>query len=264
LWKIDQKVNSWNWLSHCTFLIGLGANEFFGNNLAFTRKTKKKLNINVQEYIREFLERDVNTRLLPGKSDTITRQGIKKLERISNDSLQNLHKSFCSTYTSAKCLYASFGRWKPFWIDLLIQNVKKKRYTCYCKQNASMQYMVDRLREYKLFKKQSMRELCEQICCSPVTKQCMYRECKKCEGKQVEFEREDDIKGKQVWVYAWKNKHEEREGVKPNGEKKKFIVPIMAKEKVFLTSENLLDEVNKLLKSEICQHFLILDISMIK
>jgi hypothetical protein len=82
----------------------------------------------------------------------------------------------------------------------------------------------------------------------------MYRECKKCEGKQVEFESEDDIKGKQVWVYAWKNKHEERESVKPNGEKKKFSVQITVKEKVFFTLENLLDEVNKLMKSKICRH----------
>jgi hypothetical protein len=60
----------------------LRANEFFGNNLAFSRKTKKNSisSRNVQEYIREFLERDVNTRLLPGKSDTITKKGIKKQE----------------------------------------------------------------------------------------------------------------------------------------------------------------------------------------
>lgn len=38
----------------------------------------------------------------------------------------------------------------------------------------------------------------------------MYRECKKCEKKQIEFECEYDIKGKQVWVYTRKNRHEEK------------------------------------------------------
>lgn len=38
----------------------------------------------------------------------------------------------------------------------------------------------------------------------------MYRECKKCEKKQIEFECEYDIKGKQVWVYIRKNRYEEK------------------------------------------------------
>lgn len=42
----------------------------------------------------------------------------------------------------------------------------------------------------------------------------------------MQFECEDDIKGKQVWVYTWINRHEERETVKPNGEKKKFSVQV--------------------------------------
>lgn len=71
--------------------------------------------------------------------------------------------------------------------------------------------------------KQLMRELCEKICCSYVIKECMYRECKKCEKKQIEFECEY-IKGKQVWVYIRKNRYEEKEIVKLNGEKKIFSV----------------------------------------
>lgn len=102
--------------------------------------------------------------------------------------------------------------------------------------------------------KQSMRELCEKICCSHVTKECMYRECKKCEKKQIEFECEYDIKGKQVWVYTRKNRHEEKETVKPNGEKKKFSGQVTVKEKVFFTLENLLDEMNKLLSSKVCRY----------
>lgn len=82
----------------------------------------------------------------------------------------------------------------------------------------------------------------------------MYKECKKYEKKKLEFECEDDIRGKQVWVYAWKNRHEERICVKPNGEKRKFSVQVTVKEKVFFTLENLLDEMNKLMTSKVCRH----------
>lgn len=53
--------------------------------------------------------------------------------------------------------------------------------------------MMDCLKEYKIISKQLMRELSEKIYCSYVIKECMYRECKKCEKKQIEFECEDDI-----------------------------------------------------------------------
>lgn len=234
----------------------LRSNERYGNNLVFARKEKKNsiLAKRIHERIQEFLERDVNTRLLPGKSNTITRNKVKMQKRVLNNTLQNLHKSFCAEYPGARCSYASFCRWKPFWI---IDPKCDQRDTCYCKLHANMQYMMDRLKEHKIISKQSMRELSEKICCSHVTKECMYRECKKCEKKQIEFECEDDIKGKQVWVYTWKNRHEERETVKSNGEKKKFSVQVTVKEKIFFTLENLLDEMNRLLSSNVCRHLLI-------
>lgn len=78
----------------------------------------------------------------------------------------------------------------------------------------------------------------------------MYTECKKCKKKKKnEFENEDDIKERQVWVYTWKNRHEEWESVKPNGEKKKSSVQVTVGEKVFFTMENLLDEVNRIMNS---------------
>lgn len=52
-----------------------------------------------------------------------------------------------------------------------------------------------------------------------------------------------------MWVYTWKNRHEEWESVKPNGEKKKSSVQVTVGEKVFFTMENLLDEVNRIMNS---------------
>ena len=72
-----------------------------------------------------------------------------------------------------------------------------------------------------------------------------------CECKELEFENEDDIKGKQVWVHTWKNKHEERESVKPNGETRKFSVQVIVKEKVFFTLEKMLVVMNRIMNSKI-------------
>lgn len=102
----------------------------------------------------------MNTRLLPGKTDTITKNKVKMQKRILNDTLQNLHKSFCAEYPSARCSYASFCKWKPFWI---IDSKCDQRVTCYCKFHANMQYVMDRLKEHKIKSKQSMRELSEKF-----------------------------------------------------------------------------------------------------
>lgn len=85
----------------------LRSNERYGNNLVLKIARKEKKNSilakRIHERIQEFLERDVNTRLLPGKSDTITKNKVKMQKRVLNDTLHNLHKSFCVEYPGARC-----------------------------------------------------------------------------------------------------------------------------------------------------------------
>ena len=44
--------------------------------------------------IEQFLRRDINSTVAPGKRDTITRKGLKKQKRYLNDSLKTLHERF--------------------------------------------------------------------------------------------------------------------------------------------------------------------------
>lgn len=69
-----------------------------------------------KRHIIEFLEKDENSRLCPGKKDTITRNKDKRQKRYLNDSLLNLHKEFCLEFPHIKKSYASFCRFRPFWI----------------------------------------------------------------------------------------------------------------------------------------------------
>ena len=50
-------------------------------------------------------------------------------------------------------------------------------------------------------------------------------------------------------VYTWKNNHEERESVKPNGEAWTFSVQVTLKEKVFFAFENVLVQINRMMNS---------------
>lgn len=55
-----------------------------------------------KRHIIEFLEKDENSRLCPGKKDTITRNKDKRQKRYLNDSLLNLHKEFCLEFPHIK------------------------------------------------------------------------------------------------------------------------------------------------------------------
>jgi hypothetical protein len=62
-----------------------------------------------------FLERDCNSRIAPGVSDTITKGKVKKQRRYLLKSLQDLHKEFQGT-VQYSISYSKFCRLRPFWI----------------------------------------------------------------------------------------------------------------------------------------------------
>ena len=55
--------------------------------------------------IEQFLRRDINSIVAPGKRDTITRKGLKKQKRYLNDSLKSLHERFVKENTDNKVSY---------------------------------------------------------------------------------------------------------------------------------------------------------------
>jgi len=75
----------------------------------------------------------------------------------------------------------------------------------------------------------------------------MHKKCSICAERKLEINGFEE--GKQVYVYEWRNRQEQRliKGKIHN-------VQITTKEKVFGTLETILDELNKLLKTEFCKH----------
>ena len=64
--------------------------------------------------IEQFLRRDINSIVAPGKRDTITRKGLKKQKRYLNDSLKSLHERFVKENTDNKVSYPTFCKFRPF------------------------------------------------------------------------------------------------------------------------------------------------------
>ncbi|XP_069109737.1 uncharacterized protein [Argopecten irradians] len=226
------------------------------NNARATDKFERKKQRNAipaetRRKVRDFLERDSSSRLMPGKRDTKTKHGLKKQKRLLNDSLLNLHKKFVTEYPQNKLSYQMFCRLRPFWV---VNPSCDARDTCVCKLHANIQFKLNRLIEEKVINKKSINEYCQSLCCDEISKECMYRECKSCSEKVLSSNEGMFDEGKQVWIYGWKNKIEERECVKANGEKNKITVHITVKEKQHYTLRNLLDETIMDFNKRICRH----------
>ena len=75
------------------------------------RKNKQHVNEKVRRMvnsIKEFLERDNNTKIAPGKKDTITRCKIKKQKRYLTDTFVNLHSKYVKE-TGSNLSYAVYS-----------------------------------------------------------------------------------------------------------------------------------------------------------
>ena len=80
------------------------------------RKYKNSISDKVKQKVRDFLEKDNNSRMMPGKRDTITRNKIQKQKRLLSDSLKSLHKKFLQANKDMKVSYTMFCKLRPFWI----------------------------------------------------------------------------------------------------------------------------------------------------
>lgn len=82
--------------------------------LDMTRKTRNdKTNSKLEKIVAEFFEEDCNSRLCPGKKDSITKGKIKKQKRLLQDTMKNLHTKFIKT-KNIKLSYTLFCRLGPF------------------------------------------------------------------------------------------------------------------------------------------------------
>ena len=142
------------------------------------KRGAKKLAVDRKEKVVEFLCRDENSRLLPGKKDTVTKNKNKQQRRVLVKPLVELHTSFNSEMERSHMLsYRQFVRYCPFYVtqpkasDMDHENVK---------------LLSEQLRQKGLLKTSSVSELLSATVCNPDNKNCMYRICAKCCYNEIE------------------------------------------------------------------------------
>ncbi|XP_053600424.1 uncharacterized protein LOC128669545 [Plodia interpunctella] len=125
----------------------------------------------------KFLESDENSRIMPGKKDTITRNQVKKQRRLLSDTLRNLFEKFISLGHPYKINYPTFCRLKPFWI--LEPNISKRE-TCLCSTHENFQFIIDKLHISKLIREKTSNDIAKSVTCSTDNDECMMRNCPIC------------------------------------------------------------------------------------
>ena len=91
-------------------------------------------------HIIEFLEKDDNSRMTPGKKDFKTVPGKegpgkeKKQKRILNDHMKNLHESYLADFPERKISLAMFCRFRPAYF-LLVNFASRNVCVCSRHQN---------------------------------------------------------------------------------------------------------------------------------
>lgn len=138
------------------------------SNTLQTRSTKSK---KLGPLITEFYTRDDNSRVLPGKKQTVTLRKNKKQKRILLDSLKNLHQKYLAENQHKQISYSLFCKMKPFWIKI---PTEADRDTCICKVHSNIEMLTKTLHHLQLKEADNPENLVKSMVCSMDDINCMY------------------------------------------------------------------------------------------
>nr|CAI5869021.1 unnamed protein product [Callosobruchus analis] len=116
---------------------------------------------------------------------------IKKQKRYLNDSLKNLYSKFKQIHPTSKISYATFCKYRSFWI---LQPTVNSSQTCMCITHANMSLIVQKLKYLKVINESSSQEVMKSLCCNRDSERCLERKCEHCKEKKMdslEYEGED-------------------------------------------------------------------------
>ena len=127
-------------------------------NLGFSRRTLTKVNTKWEsrirdrrnrlqqkfsEEVREFYERDDNSRAQPGKADYTSKDGTKTQKRVLTDYLKNLYEKFKSEHISIHISLSTFSRMRPHHIQTTSFITRS---SCLCTKHQNMALILKSLK----------------------------------------------------------------------------------------------------------------------
>ncbi|CAF4951139.1 unnamed protein product [Pieris macdunnoughi] len=150
--------------------------------LDMTRKTRNdKTNSKLEKKVAEFFEEDCNSRLCPGKKDSITKGKIKRQKRLLQDTMKNLHTKFINT-KNIKLSYTLFCRLRPFWV--VTPNIHQRE-TCLCVTHANMELTLASLKQADIIDFPNYQSMLNYLCCDRYNEKCLMRECLNCNSRSI-------------------------------------------------------------------------------
>ena len=125
----------------------------------------------------DFLCRDGNSRVTPGKKHAITRKKIKLQKRLLADCLLNVHRTFLAEFPGKMISYSLFCKLRPFWV---VHPSLDDRDTCFCKTHENLAFVASKLYSVNILHTKNTEQLADGINCDPALKACMCGECQSC------------------------------------------------------------------------------------
>lgn len=109
----------------------------------YTTKTRKRLIYLHKEKVIDFLEREDNCRVQPGKNDAVKCDEGKKQTRVLTDYLENLYDKFCSENIDLNISFSTFKRIRPRYI---LRTTFLSRSTCLCTKHQNFAFKLKMLK----------------------------------------------------------------------------------------------------------------------
>jgi len=223
-------------------LISSHSNRRHMNISSLNYRRRKKCNAlrdEVKTAVQSFFEEDANSSLAPGKNDTITYRKDKKQKRYLVSSIEKLHKKFLQSH-NFRVSYSSFCRLKPFWV---VQPKVTARNTCMCIKHANFQFLIDKLHQQKVIAQKQAADLCKVVCCDPARKECMFKECSRCQVHRISDDLELELLNEETFYYQWVSVKENR----TDKNKNPISVKVTKKVSTVCTVKELISTANSLL-----------------
>lgn len=144
--KIARKYKCVNSLSHSTGLSRKSLGNQSSKLLEYSKEKRSCASRKVKHVVVEFLSREDNSRIQPGKADIAkTSNGKKSQTLVLTDYLRNLYRKFSAEYPDIRISFTSFCRLRPKNI-LLAKFICRN--ACQCLRHQNMAFKVQTLRNH--------------------------------------------------------------------------------------------------------------------
>lgn len=209
-----------------------------GNN-SFTLKCQSRgrfVSNKTRSDVIYFYERDDNSKMCPGKKDTVTKNKLRKQKRILIENLKVLHEKFVSE-VEYKLSYSTFAKLRPFWV---VEPKLEDRNTCACILHVNTTILVKTLGGLGILEQKRPSSLLEVLCCDKNRLSCLQRTCNKCKYNTLHYDLQN--KDGEIRIKKWFN---ETSYVNIKGTEKKIVKPI--KKEISTTPRTLMIELEMVL-----------------